>query len=89
MTYGNGPVLRMLSWTAIRGGIAGRCAVFSWRFRHKLGMVQFETGDLHPAWKEDVHPKVVRPVTVSGAEGDDCLHYQEKAVRLAIEESKR
>jgi predicted RNA binding protein YcfA (HicA-like mRNA interferase family) len=36
-----------------------------------------------------VHPKVRKPVTVSGNLGDDALHYQEKAVRLAIEESKQ
>jgi predicted RNA binding protein YcfA (HicA-like mRNA interferase family) len=36
-----------------------------------------------------VHPKVRKPVTVSGNVGDDALRYQERAVRLAIEESKR
>jgi hypothetical protein len=36
-----------------------------------------------------VHPKVRKPITVSGQEGDDALHYQERAVRLAIEESQR
>lgn len=36
-----------------------------------------------------VHPKVVKPVTISGNEGDDAKSYQEKAVRLAIEESKQ
>ena len=36
-----------------------------------------------------VHPKLRKPVTVSGHEGDDALQYQERAVRLAIEESKR
>lgn len=36
-----------------------------------------------------VHPKVQKPVTVSGSESDDALHYQEKSVRLAIEESKK
>jgi hypothetical protein len=35
-----------------------------------------------------VHPKARKPVTVSGQPGDDALHYQERAVRLAIEESK-
>ena len=35
-----------------------------------------------------VHPKVAKPVTVSGAAGDDAKHYQERAVRRAIEESK-
>jgi predicted RNA binding protein YcfA (HicA-like mRNA interferase family) len=36
-----------------------------------------------------VHPKVCKPVTVSGHEGDDALLYQERAVRLAIEESQQ
>jgi len=35
-----------------------------------------------------VHPKVRKSVTVSGRLGDDALHYQERAVRLAIEESR-
>ena len=36
-----------------------------------------------------VHPKVTKPITISGKEGDDAKHYQEKAVRLAKEEAKR
>ena len=35
-----------------------------------------------------VHPKVPRPITVSGAPGDDAKHYQVRAVKRAIEESK-
>ena len=35
-----------------------------------------------------VHPRVVKPVTVSGKTGNDAKHYQEKSVRIAIEESK-
>lgn len=35
-----------------------------------------------------VHPKVAKPITVSGAPGDDAKHYQQRAVRRAIEESK-
>jgi len=34
-----------------------------------------------------VHPKVTRPVTISGRPGDDVKHYQLRAVKLAIEES--
>jgi hypothetical protein len=30
-----------------------------------------------------------KPITVSGQPGDDARQYQERAVRLAIEESKR
>jgi len=36
-----------------------------------------------------VHPKVTKPVTISGKPGDDAKHYQEKAVKAAIEESER
>lgn len=36
-----------------------------------------------------VHPNVAKPVTMSGKPGDDAKHYQEKAVKAAIEESKR
>lgn len=36
-----------------------------------------------------VHPKVAKPVTISGNENDDAKHYQEKAVRLALEEVKK
>lgn len=35
-----------------------------------------------------VHPNVARPITIAGALGDDVKHYQERAVRQAIEESK-
>ena len=36
-----------------------------------------------------VHPKVARPVTISGKSGDDAKAYQLRAVRAAIEESTR
>lgn len=36
-----------------------------------------------------VHPKVAKPITISGNENDDAKHYQEKAVRLALEEVKK
>ena len=36
-----------------------------------------------------VHPRVTKPITISGNENDDAKHYQEKAVRLAIEEVKK
>jgi predicted RNA binding protein YcfA (HicA-like mRNA interferase family) len=35
-----------------------------------------------------VHPNVARPVTVAGKVGDDAKQYQEKAVKIAIEESQ-
>jgi len=36
-----------------------------------------------------VHPKVARPVSISGNPGDDAKHYQVRAVQLAMEESKK
>ena len=36
-----------------------------------------------------VHERVSRPVTISGKPGDDARKYQERAVRAAIEESRR
>jgi predicted RNA binding protein YcfA (HicA-like mRNA interferase family) len=36
-----------------------------------------------------VHPKVRKPITISGKDNDDAKHYQEKAVQLAIEEAKK
>ncbi|MFP3871196.1 MAG: type II toxin-antitoxin system HicA family toxin [Syntrophobacteria bacterium] len=36
-----------------------------------------------------VHANVVKPITLSGNENDDAKHYQEKAVRLAIEEARK
>lgn len=35
-----------------------------------------------------VHPKVAKPITISGKVGDDAKKYQERAVSKAIEESK-
>jgi len=34
------------------------------------------------------HPRVARPVTISGDAGDDAKKYQERAVRAAIAEAK-
>jgi len=36
-----------------------------------------------------VHPRAQKPVTISGKLGDDAKHYQVRAVRLALEESKK
>ena len=35
-----------------------------------------------------VHPKVAKPITISGGAGDDAKHYQMRAVKRAVEESK-
>ncbi len=39
--------------------------------------------------KSYVHPKVTKPITISGKPGDDARDYQEKAVKIAIKESKK
>lgn len=36
-----------------------------------------------------VHPKVNKPVTISGKPGADALSYQEMEVKKAIKESKK
>lgn len=36
-----------------------------------------------------VHPKVNKPVVVSDQTGDDAQAYQERAVKAAIQESKK
>jgi predicted RNA binding protein YcfA (HicA-like mRNA interferase family) len=36
-----------------------------------------------------VHPKVTRPITISGNLGDDALPYQERNAKKAIEEPKK
>ena len=35
-----------------------------------------------------IHPRVSKPVTISGKSGDDAKKYQERAIAKAIEESK-
>ncbi|MDD2715322.1 MAG: type II toxin-antitoxin system HicA family toxin [Candidatus Wallbacteria bacterium] len=36
-----------------------------------------------------VHQKIIKPITISGSDGDDAKQYQEKAVRLALEEASK
>lgn len=36
-----------------------------------------------------VHPKVVKPITISGKDGDDAKNYQERAVVIAIKEAEK
>jgi len=36
-----------------------------------------------------VHPRVLKPVTISGQAGADAKRYQIRATQLAIEESKK
>ena len=35
-----------------------------------------------------VHSKLPKPITISGAPGDDAKHYQIRAVKRAIDEAK-
>jgi len=35
-----------------------------------------------------VHPKVANPITIAGSPGNDAKHYQIRAVKIAIKESK-
>jgi predicted RNA binding protein YcfA (HicA-like mRNA interferase family) len=39
--------------------------------------------------KNFVHPKVIKPITISGKPSEDAQYYQERAVNRAIEESKK
>ncbi|MBW7923918.1 MAG: type II toxin-antitoxin system HicA family toxin [Burkholderiaceae bacterium] len=43
----------------------------------------------HGSHRNFVHPDVSRPVTISGADGADAKHYQIRATKTAIEESRR
>ena len=36
-----------------------------------------------------VHPRLAKPVTISGRPGDDAKHYQIRAVQLAIQEAMK
>jgi predicted RNA binding protein YcfA (HicA-like mRNA interferase family) len=36
-----------------------------------------------------VHPKVQKPITISGKLGDDAKHYQVRAVRLVLKELEK
>jgi predicted RNA binding protein YcfA (HicA-like mRNA interferase family) len=36
-----------------------------------------------------VHPKLKKPITISGNDNEDARHYQEKAVQIAIKEVQK
>ena len=55
----------------------------------ELGKAGFENLGGKGSHRNFVHPKVLRPVTISGQAGDDARRYQIRATQLAIEESKR
>lgn len=46
-------------------------------------------GALSRSHRNFVHPKVVKPITISGKDGDDAKYYQEKAVVIAIKEAEK
>ena len=52
----------------------------------RAGFVNRGGGGSH---RNFVHPRVSRPVTISGKLGDDARQYQIRAVRLALEELQR
>jgi len=53
---------------------------------HRVGFVNRGGKGNH---RNFTHPKVKKPVTISGKDNDDARHYQEKAVQLAIKEALR
>ena len=62
------------------------------RIRDLIRMLEdagFENRGGKGSHRNFVHPKLKRPVTLSGGEGDDALRYQEKQVRIAVKESKK
>lgn len=53
-----------------------------------LNAAGFENRGGKGSHRNFVHPKVAKPVILSGKAGDDAKKYQERAVAKAIEESK-
>lgn len=53
-----------------------------------LEVAGFENRGGKGSHRNYVHPRVVRPVTISGNPSSDAKQYQERAVRNAIQESK-
>lgn len=54
----------------------------------ELEQAGFENRGGKGSHRNFVHPRVARPVTISGNPGDDAKKYQERAVMRAIEESR-
>lgn len=55
----------------------------------ELERAGFESRGGKGSHKNFAHPKVARPVTLSGKPGDDAKHYQIRAVRRALEEASK
>jgi predicted RNA binding protein YcfA (HicA-like mRNA interferase family) len=54
----------------------------------ELEQAGFENRGAKGSHRNFVHPKVSRPITISGKLGDDAKRYQERAVERALRESK-
>jgi len=52
----------------------------------RLEKAGFENRGGKGSHRNFVHPRVSRPITISGKLGDDAKRYQERAVAKAIEE---
>jgi len=55
----------------------------------RLERAGFENRGGKGSHRNYVHPKVTRPITISGKSGDDAKIYQVRAVQRAIEESQK
>ena len=55
----------------------------------ELEQAGFVNRDGKGSHRNFVHPNVMKPVVISGQLGDDVQRYQEKAVKAAIEDSKK
>ena len=55
----------------------------------ELTRVEFENRGGKGNHRNFLHKNVSEPITISGNPGDDARHYQVRAVRRAIEESKQ
>ena len=55
----------------------------------KLEQAEFTNRGGKGSHRNYVHPKLTKPITVSGKPGDDAKHYLVKAIQKAIEESQQ
>lgn len=55
----------------------------------KLEQVGFVSRGGKGSHRNFVHPKVSRPITISGKPGDDAKHYQIRTVERALEEASK
>ena len=55
----------------------------------KLEKAGFANRGGNGSHRDYVHPRVTKPITISGKSGDDAKQYMIKAVQRAIEDSQR